>query len=82
MKRQELVEMLDEGEFLTKLSEAKIPEKAKLAILKDHRDWKVKQILEGKPYCTKEITVKGKKIAVGERWIDPFSGRLRVNMGR
>ena len=82
MKRQQLVTMMDEGIFLTKLSEAKIPDKSKRAILKDHHEWQRKQILAGKPYRTEEITINDEIIGVGQRFIDPYSGRLRVNMGR
>lgn len=82
MKRQELVTMIDEGQFLTLLSEAKIPDEKKIAIAKDHHEWQRQQILAGKPYRTAEITIKGEIVKVGQRYIDPFSGRLRINMGR
>lgn len=82
MKRQDLVQMLDEGEFLTLLAEAKIPDESKLTILNDHSEWKRQQILSGKPYRTEVITVKGKKIAVGEIFRCPLTGRIRMNTGR
>lgn len=82
MKRIELVEMMDEGQFLTLLSEAKIPDEDKTSIAKDHYEWQRQQILAGRPYRTREITVKGERIAVGQRFIDPYSGRERINMGR
>ena len=82
MKRQELVEMLDEGEFLTLLSEAKISDNDKMSIAKDRREWQRTQILSGMPHRTAEITVKGIRVAVGEKFIDPYSGILRMNVGR
>ena len=42
-KRQELVTMMDEGQFLTLLSEAKIPDEKKIAIAKDHHEWQRQQ---------------------------------------
>ena len=82
MKRQELVEMMDEGQFLTLLSEAKVSDEVKISIAKEHYEWQRQQILAGKPYRTAEITVKGEIIKVGQRFIDPYSSRLRINMGR
>ena len=82
MKRQELVTMMDEGQFLTLLSEAKIPDDKKISIAKDHHEWQRQQILAGQPYRPAELTGKGQIVKVGQRYIDPFSGRLRINMGR
>lgn len=82
MKRQELVEMMDEGQFLTLLSEAKVSEEVKISIAKEHYEWQRQQILAGKPYRTAEMTVKGEIVKVGQKYIDPYSGRLRINVGR
>ena len=82
MKRQELVEMMDEGQFLTLLSEAKVSDEVKISIAKEHYEWQRQQILAGKPYRTAEITVKGEIVKVGQKYIDPYSGRLRINVGR
>ena len=82
IKRQDLVEMLDEGEFLTILSKAKIQSENKITIIKDRREWQRQQILAGRPHRKAEMTVDGIRIAIGERFIDPLTGRQRVNMGR
>ena len=39
MKRQELVEILDHEEFISLLAKAKIPDKAKAAIIRDRSKW-------------------------------------------
>lgn len=81
MKRRELIEMMDEGVFLTKLAEAKIPDEDKISILKERQAWKLNRFRQGKPARNKIMTVKGRKVRVGEHFIDPLTGRLRINVG-
>jgi len=82
MNKQNLVETLDEGMFLTILASSHLPDDEIIQIIKDRKEWLMERFRQGKPIHSGVITVNGKKVQPGERWTCPLTGRQRVNMGR